>query len=50
MLSIIYEFFGFLRTRRKLWLTPIVIGLFLFGILLIGSQSTAIGPFIYAIF
>ena len=50
MLSTIIEFFKFMKVQRKLWLAPIVIGLLLFGILLVGTESTAIAPFIYAIF
>lgn len=47
MLSEIWEL---LRTRKKLWLLPIVIVLLLFGMLLIFAQSSALAPFIYTIF
>ncbi len=39
-----------LRTRKKLWLLPIVIVLLLFGVLLVFAQSSALAPFIYTIF
>lgn len=44
------EFWGFLRVRKKLWLAPILVTMLLFGGLLLLTQSSAIGPFIYALF
>jgi len=41
---------GFLRTRKKWWLTPFVVVLLLFGILMVFAQSSVLAPFIYAIF
>ncbi len=49
-LSIVAELFEFLRVRRKLWMTPIVLFLVLIGILIVFSQSSAVAPFIYALF
>jgi hypothetical protein len=49
-MSFVAEFWGFLRARKKLWLTPILVMMLLFGALLILTQSSAIGPFIYALF
>lgn len=40
----------FLRTRKKWWLTPIVIMLVLLGALIVLSESSAVAPFIYALF
>jgi hypothetical protein len=41
---------GFLRTRKKWWLTPIVLMLILLGALVVLSESSAVAPFIYALF
>jgi drug/metabolite transporter superfamily protein YnfA len=41
---------GFLRSRKKWWLTPFVVVLLLFGLLMVFAQSSALAPFIYAIF
>ncbi|MBU1727383.1 MAG: hypothetical protein KJ880_07120 [Candidatus Omnitrophica bacterium] len=49
-LSLLKEFWGFLRTRKKWWLTPIVIMLFLLGVLIFFAQSSAVAPFIYTLF
>jgi hypothetical protein len=49
-LSIVKEFFEFLRTRKKWWLTPIVIVLILLGALIIFTEGSALAPFIYALF
>ena len=49
-LSILIEFWEFLRVRKKFWLAPIVIVLVLFGALIVLTEGTAIAPFIYALF
>ena len=49
-LSIVREFWGFLRHRKKWWLVPIVIFLVLLGALIVLTEGSAIAPFIYAIF
>jgi len=48
--SIIKEFWLFLRVRKKLWLAPIVFILLLLGLLIIVTGNTALAPFIYALF
>ena len=48
--SLLAEFWLFLAERKKLWLLPIVILLLLFGVLLIFAQTSALAPFIYALF
>ena len=50
MISFIVEFLEFLKERKKYWLLPIIIVLFLFGILLVLTQGTVVAPFIYTIF
>ncbi|MBI4847191.1 MAG: hypothetical protein HY808_01250 [Nitrospirae bacterium] len=49
-LSIIKEFWGFLKERKKWWLGPIVIFLLLLGALIIFTEGSALAPFIYALF
>jgi hypothetical protein len=49
-MSFLKEFWSFLRARRKYWLVPLLIMMFLLGGLLILAQSSAIAPFIYTIF
>lgn len=49
-MSFLKEFLLFLKNRKKYWLFPIIIILFLFGALIILTQGTAVAPFIYTIF
>ena len=48
--SIITEFWEFLRVRKRYWLLPIVLMLFLLGALIVFTESSAVAPFIYALF
>ncbi len=50
MLSLITQIFKFMRVYHKFWLAPIILGLIGIGGLLVLAQSTAISPFIYALF
>ena len=49
-LSILIEFWDFIKHRKKWWLAPIIIFLVLFGALIVFTEGSAIAPFIYAIF
>ena len=49
-MSFFTEFVKFLMVRKKYWLLPIIIILFLFGSLIILTEGTAVAPFIYQIF
>jgi len=49
-LAILKEFWGFLKIRKKWWLTPIVIFLLLLGTLIVFTQGSAVAPFIYTLF
>jgi hypothetical protein len=44
------DLWGFLRTRKKYWLMPIIIILLLLGILIVLTSGSAIAPFIYTLF
>ncbi len=49
-LSIISEFWDFLKTRKKWWLGPIVLIMMLMGMLIILTEGSAVAPFIYTLF
>ena len=49
-ISIIREFWLFLKVRKKWWLIPIIVSLLLLGFLLIFAESSAVAPFIYTLF
>lgn len=44
------ELFSFFWNNKRWWMLPMVGVLFLFGVLLILAQSSAIAPFIYTLF
>jgi hypothetical protein len=48
--SIITEFWEFLRIRKRFWLLPIILLLFLLGMVIIFTEGSAVAPFIYALF
>ena len=50
MVDIIKELFLFFKIRKKYWLIPIVFILFLFSLLIILAEGSAIAPFVYTIF
>ncbi len=50
MIEFLKEFWDFLKIRKKYWLFPIFIILFLFGALIVLTQGTVVAPFIYTIF
>jgi len=49
-LTILAEFWEFLRYRKKYWLAPIIIMLVLLSALIILSEGSALAPFVYALF
>jgi len=50
MLEFIRDLLGFLKSRRKFWLAPIILTLLMFGVLIVMSEGSAIAPFIYTLF
>tara|TARA_Y100000310_G_scaffold181675_1_gene181681 strand:+ start:3949 stop:4110 length:162 start_codon:yes stop_codon:yes gene_type:complete len=48
--TLLGELWSFLKVRKAWWLTPIIIMLVLVGALIIFGQSSALSPFIYALF
>ena len=49
-ISILAEFWCFLKARKKFWLMSIFVILVLLGILLIFAQTPPLSPFIYTLF
>jgi len=49
-LSILSEFWDFLKVRKKWWLGPIVVFLLLLGFIIVLTEGSAIAPFIYSLF
>ena len=50
MLSLFQQLFKFMRVYRKFWMAPIIFGLIAVGGLLVLAQSSALAPFLYALF
>ncbi|MEE2701615.1 MAG: DUF5989 family protein [Thermodesulfobacteriota bacterium] len=50
MINFIKEFGQFVFHRKKYWLIPMAIIVFLIGGLIIFSQGSAVAPFIYTLF
>ena len=44
------EFWDFLKVRKKYWLIPVLMVLVVFGALIIFTQGSVMGPFIYTLF
>ncbi|MBS0593677.1 MAG: hypothetical protein JSR84_09435 [Proteobacteria bacterium] len=44
------ELWRFMRVRKKYWLAPILVVMFLLGGLLVLAKGSAIAPFIYTLF
>lgn len=49
-MSLVRELWAFLRVRKKWWLLPVLVVLFIVGSLLVFAQGSALAPFIYTIF
>jgi hypothetical protein len=48
--DVVRELLGFLWMRKMWWLIPMVVVLLLFGLLLIFTSVSGVGPFIYTLF
>jgi len=49
-MNFVSDLAGFLKTRKKFWLLPLILVLLLFGGLLIFTSGSAVAPFIYTLF
>ena len=48
--SLLSELWQFMRVRKKWWLGPIFVTLFLLAALIVVTQGSAVAPFIYTLF
>lgn len=49
-MNFIVELWNFLRTRKKLWLAPIIFVMVILGLVMVVAQGTVVAPFIYTLF
>lgn len=49
-LSILRDLWALLRTRKKMWLTPLIVLLMVIGTIVVLAEGSVIAPFIYALF
>ena len=49
-LTVLRQFWAFLRQRKKYWLLPIVVVLLLLGLIVVSVGGSPLAPFIYALF
>jgi hypothetical protein len=49
-LSILKEFFQFIKANKKWWLIPIVVILLAIGTLLFATEGSMLAPLIYTLF
>ena len=49
-MDFLQELFVFLKTRKKMWLLPIIVVILILGGLIVLAQGSAIAPFIYTLF
>jgi hypothetical protein len=50
MLDLLKDLWGFMKSRKKFWLAPVIFMLLLLGALIVFSQGSAVAPFIYTLF
>jgi hypothetical protein len=48
--SLAAELWRFMRVRKKYWLLPILVVMFVLGGLLVLAKGSAVAPFIYTLF
>jgi hypothetical protein len=49
-MEIVRELWLFLRSRKKMWLLPIVATIVFLGVLMVLGETSALAPFIYTLF
>jgi hypothetical protein len=49
-MSFLRELWQFLKTRKKFWLLPIILVIFIMGALLVAAEGSVVAPFIYTLF
>ena len=48
--QLLSDIWSFMKVRKKWWLLPIVVLMLLVGVLIVVGQSSALSPFLYALF
>ena len=49
-MTFLSDLWGFLKTRKKFWLLPLLTALALIGVLVVFSGGSAVAPFLYTLF
>lgn len=49
-MEFLHELWGFMKTRKKFWLLPLITLLLILGLLIVFAGGSALAPFIYSIF
>ncbi len=49
-MEFIKDIWGFMKTRKKFWLLPIIVMAVVFGSLALVGSGSAVSPFIYTLF
>jgi hypothetical protein len=49
-MNFLSDLWGFLKTRKKFWLLPLITILLALGVLIVLASGSAIAPFIYTLF
>jgi hypothetical protein len=44
------ELWFYMKARKKFWLAPIIIIMFMLGVLIVLAQGSVVAPFIYTLF
>lgn len=44
------DLFRFIKERKKFWLVPVIVILFLVGIIIVFGANSALAPFVYSLF
>jgi len=50
MLELLKDLWGFMRSRKKFWLAPIILVMLILGVLIVLAQGSAVAPFVYTLF
>ena len=50
MTELLKDLWGFMRSRKKFWLAPIILVMLLLGVLIVLAQGSAVAPFVYTLF
>ena len=48
--SILIQFLGFLKERKKYWLIPLILVFFLVSLLIVAVKGSVVAPLIYTLF